>query len=107
MKVRPITVFLALILMVPVLHLQAGRGGGMGGMGRGMRGPMTPQPAAVTNTYQPGTNKFGDLPLKTKFYFISDTNHTYLWTKISTTSGSNAVSSAIVTIKAPQLVLGQ
>ena len=69
--------------------------------------PTTPPPAAVTNTIQPGTNKFGDLPLKTRFYFVADTNHTYLWTKISTTSGSNAVNSAVVAIKAPTMVNSQ
>jgi hypothetical protein len=51
-----------------------------------------------------GPNKFGDLPLNTKFDFLADTNHTYPWTKISATSGSNTVNRAVVTISAPTVV---
>ncbi len=48
--------------------------------------------------------KFGDLPLGTKFYFPADTRHSYPWTKISATSGSNTVNHAVAPINAPTLV---
>jgi hypothetical protein len=112
MKVRPIVVFLASTLLVPVFQLQAGRGGGGGGRGGGMRPPAyypPPAPAApATNAtakaIQPGPNKFGDLPVSTTFYFLADTNKTYLWTKISSTSGSNTINKSVVPIKAPTVV---
>jgi hypothetical protein len=60
--------------------------------------------SALTLAAEYGPNKFGDLPLNTKFYFLADTNHTYLWTKVSATSGSNTVTRAVAPIKAPTVV---
>ena len=76
--------------------MQAGmmQGGGMMMPGRGMMMQGRAKPTLV----------FGDLPLNTAFYFPADTNHTYLWTKISATSGSNTVNGKVVSIKAPTAV---
>jgi hypothetical protein len=107
MKARPIITFLVIALLVPVIQLQAGRGGG------GMRAPMQmppPQPPptnAPAKVIQPGRNKFGDLTNSTTFYFLADTNKTYLWTKISSTSASNTVSKSVVTLTTSTVVNSQ
>src|ERR1043166_87936 len=49
-----------------------------GGQPVAPRAPTTPQPP-----------KFKDLPLNTQFYFVSDTNRTYAWMKISSNSATN------------------
>jgi hypothetical protein len=46
--------------------------------------PDKPAPAA------PQAPKFKDLPVNSQFYFVSDTNRAYLWTKISADSAKNA-----------------
>jgi hypothetical protein len=109
MKARSIITFLAMALLVPVIQLQAGRGGGMRG-GGGMRPPMQAPPPATNATakvVKPGQNKFGDLTNNTTFYFLADTNKTYLWTKISTTTASNTVTKTVTTLKAPTVVNSQ
>jgi hypothetical protein len=45
--------------------------------------PASPAPAA------PQAPKFKDLPVNTQFYFVSDTNRAYAWTKISPESAKN------------------
>jgi hypothetical protein len=45
--------------------------------------PGKPAPAA------PAVPKFKDLPVNSQFYFLSDTNRAYSWTKISTGSAKN------------------
>lgn len=37
----------------------------------------------------PEKPKFKDLPLNTQFFFITDTNRTYAWTKVSATTAKN------------------
>jgi hypothetical protein len=46
--------------------------------------PGKPAPAA------PQAPKFKDLPVNSQFYFLSDTNRAYAWTKISAESAKNA-----------------
>jgi hypothetical protein len=111
MKLNLILVLLTLGFVVPATQAQAqGRGGGRG---RGMGTPATPppaapaQPPAATAPAQPvppGATKFGDLAVKTSFYFLSDTNQTYLWTKISSTTASNTVNKKLVPIATATLV---
>ena len=38
--------------------------------------------------------KFKELPVNSQFYFLSDTNHSFAWMKISTTMASNTVNGA-------------
>ena len=48
-----------------------------------------PKPAekqAPTKSQQP---KFKDLPTNGQFYFLSDTNRTYVWTKVSASTAKN------------------
>jgi len=51
--------------------------------------------AGATNKQQPAAKppppKFKDLPVSSQFYFLSDTNHSFAWMKISTTTASNTV----------------
>jgi len=81
---------------------------GCGDMQAGMKmqggGMMMPGRAMTMQGRAKPTLVFGDLPLNTAFYFPADTNHTYLWTKISATSGSNTVNGKVVSIKAPTAV---
>ena len=81
-----------------------------------MRGPAPQaQPAGTNNTstnatakvVKPGQNKFGDLTNKTTFYFLADTNKSFLWAKISPTSASNTVSKSVVTLTASTVVNSQ
>ena len=65
--------------------------GGAGQPG-GPNSPDRPQPAKAQ---QP---KFKDLPVNTGFYFLSDTNRTYLWTKISAASAKNTKNGVVQTI---------
>ena len=48
--------------------------------------PAAPDKAAPTAPQAP---KFKDLPVNTQFYFVSDTNRAYAWTKISADSAKN------------------
>jgi len=51
--------------------------------------------AGATNKQQPAAKpqlpKFKDLPVSSQFYFLSDTNHSFAWMKISTSVASNTV----------------
>jgi|SRR5947209_6085903 len=46
----------------------------------------------------PQQPRFKDLPLTTGFYFLSDTNRTYLWTKTSVSSAKNTKNGVVQTI---------
>jgi hypothetical protein len=113
MKARSIITFLVLFLLLPVIQLHAGRGGGMRGGGgmRPMQAPAPqPQPAATNapaKVIKPGQNKFGDLTNTMTFYFLADTNKSYLWVKISSTSASNTVSKSVVTLQSSTMVNSQ
>lgn len=48
--------------------------------------PATPDKSAPAAPQAP---KFKDLPVNTQFYFVSDTNRDYAWTKISPESAKN------------------
>ncbi len=66
-----------------------------GGAAPGAANPASPQqPAKV----QPP--KFKDLPLNAGFYFHSDTNRSYLWTKISTSQARNSKNGVVQTLGA-------
>src|SRR5207247_500865 len=57
------------------------------------------QPAAPPQTpATPQPPKFKDLPLNTQFYFLSDTNRPYAWTKISSSSAKNTKNGVTQTI---------
>jgi hypothetical protein len=118
MKLKLSLALLALGFVVATFNAQGGRGGGGGG-GMGARpapappAPATPAPPqrrAPTNapaqTPPPGASKFGDLAVSSSFFFLSDTNRTYAWTKISATTGSNTVNGKLVAIKAETFVTG-
>ena len=51
------------------------------------------QPAAV-----PQVPRFKDLATNTQFYFLSDTNRAYPWTKISATTATNTKNGAAAAI---------
>lgn len=61
---------------------------------------------SVTNTpakLQPAKtapSKFKDIPVNTGFYFLSDTNRTYLWTKSSVSQAKNSKNGVVQTISA-------
>jgi hypothetical protein len=63
--------------------------------------PTTPARAA-TNSVSTATRqlRFQDLPLKSQFYFLSDTNRVQLWTKISATVAKNDKNGRTNTIRA-------
>jgi len=65
-----------------------------GGAGRGSTNAPGSQPPAS------GQPKFKDLPLNTGFYFHSDTNRAYLWTKTSTSQAKNTKNGIVQTISA-------
>lgn len=51
------------------------------------------QPNAPKQTpAAPQQAKFKDLPINTQFYFVTDTNRAYAWTKVSETAAKNAKS---------------
>jgi len=62
------------------------QGGAAAQPGAGQAGAMNKQQPA-----KPQVPKFKDLPVSTQFYFLSDTNHSFAWMKISTTTASNTV----------------
>lgn len=65
-----------------------GRGGAPAAPGN--RPPATPAVPAVP--------KFKDLPVNSQFYFLSDTNRAYAWTKISDASAKNSKNGVTQTI---------
>jgi hypothetical protein len=54
-----------------------------------------PQPVQPAKPQQP---KFKDLALNTEFYFLSDTNRTFSWTKLSASSAKNTKNGVTATI---------
>ena len=48
--------------------------------------------------------KFKELPVNTGFYFLSDTNRIYLWTKLSAASAKNTKNGVVQTISGETLV---
>ena len=65
-------------------------GGAQGG--QGAQSPGTNAPARVQ------LPKFKDLPVNGQFYFLSDTNKTFAWTKISATQAKNTKNGITQTI---------
>ena len=57
--------------------------------------PKAPDKQAPANA-QP---KFKDLPVNAQFYFQSDTNRTYVWTKVSATTAKNNKTGATAPIQ--------
>ena len=51
-----------------------------------------------TEPAKPQQPKFKDLPVNTGFYFVSDTNRTFLWNKTSTTQAKNSKNGVVQTI---------
>ncbi len=63
--------------------------------------PAAPKaPATPAPTTTPTQPKFKDLSVNTQFYFLSDTNRTYMWTKISSNTATNTKNGVVQTIKA-------
>ena len=60
--------------------------------------PAAPRPADNQPPGKPQQLKFKDLPVNSQFYFASDTNHTYAWTKISVTAAKNTRNDVTQTI---------
>jgi len=64
-------------------------------------------PAVKTQPAQPAKPqlpKFKEVPLNTEFYFLSDTNRTYAWTKLSATSAKNTKNGVTATINGETLI---
>ena len=103
-RITPVALVAAAALILAwQTHGQAQGGGSRSGgsprPGRGTGG-QNPSAAGRTNATQAAgaarpqsgsTNQFGRLPLNSGFFFLADTNLTYLWTKISAGTASNAV----------------
>ncbi len=51
--------------------------------------PAAPRPPDRQAPTAPQPPKFKELPVNTQFYFLSDTNRTYAWTKISSSTAKN------------------
>jgi hypothetical protein len=71
------------------------------GVGRNAPGapgnPGTPAPAAPA---VPAVPKFKELPVNTTFYFLSDTNRSYAWTKATDSTAKNTKNGITQTIHA-------
>ena len=52
------------------------------------------QPAQAPPPQQPPQPKFKDVGTNSQFYFLTDTNHAYPWTKISATVATNSKNGA-------------
>ena len=68
--------------------------------------PQTPQtpPATPKAPEKPAQPKFKDLPLNAQFYFMTDTNRAYAWTKISASAAKNTKNGVTQTIAAEVLI---
>ena len=103
----------ASLLVAPVLHAQykapsdyfrkdsPNRPGGPaqpGGAPAAPAAPGTPKPAA------PPKPAFKDVPVNTQFYFLTDTNRAYAWTKITDTTAKNDKNGVTRAIPAATLV---
>ena len=62
--------------------------------------PKAPDKQAPVNA-QP---RFKDLPVNAQFYFQSDTNRSYLWTKVSATTAKNNKTGATAPIQSETLI---
>lgn len=57
----------------------------------GRTAPATPgSPASPTRPAVPDKPKFKDVVVNSQFYFMTDTNRAYPWTKLSETTAKNA-----------------
>jgi len=71
------------------------------GVGGGAANPGGANPAGPGQPAQPPAKpKFKDVPLNTQFYFLSDTNRAYAWSKISATTAKNTVNGITQAINA-------
>ena len=73
----------------------ASKPGGSGTQPSAPTTPKAPDKQAPANA-QP---KFKDLPVNAQFYFQSDTNRAYVWTKVSATTAKNNKSGATAPIQ--------
>ena len=74
------------------------RPGGPAQPGGPPAGPGNPKPAA------PQKPAFKDLPVNTQFYFLTDTNRAYAWTKLTDTTAKNDKNGLTRAIPAATLV---
>ena len=61
-------------------------------------------PAAPGKPAAPTVPKFKDLPVNTQFYFVTDTNRAYAWTKTSADSAKNTKNGVTQAINGETLV---
>src|SRR4051812_657600 len=71
-----------------------GTAAGANGQGAAKAQP-PPKPVQPPKPQQP---KLKDLPLNTEFYFLSDTNRAFSWTKLSASSAKNTKNGVTATI---------
>ena len=64
----------------------------------GRTSPAGTNAAAQQPPAQRSQPKFKDLPVSTGFYFLSDTNRAYLWTKTSTSQAKNTKNGVVQNI---------
>jgi len=55
-------------------------------------------PAGTNSLERPQQPRFKDLPVNTGFYFLTDSNRTYLWTKTSANQAKNSKNGIVQTI---------
>lgn len=60
--------------------------------------PGTPKAPDKSAPAAPQVPKFKDVPLNSQFYFVSDTNRAYAWTKTSATAAKNTKNGVTQTI---------
>jgi hypothetical protein len=60
--------------------------------------PNNPTPGTPQAPATPQQPKFKDLAVNSQFYFLSDTNRTYAWTKTSATTAKNTKNGATATL---------
>jgi hypothetical protein len=60
------------------------------------------QPAQPAQPAKPQQPKFKDLPVNTEFYFLSDTNRTFAWTKLSASSAKNTKNGVTAAVNGEQ-----
>ena len=92
---KALIVLVSSLLLAPVVHAQykapsdyfrkdsPNRPGGPAQPGGAPAAPGTPKPAA------PQKPAFKDVPMNTQFYFLTDTNRAYAWTKITDSTAKN------------------
>lgn len=64
----------------------------------------TPGAPGAPATPAPAKPKFKDLPVNSPFYFVSDTNRVYTWTKISDSTAKNTKNGITQTIHGETLI---